>query len=391
MATYIGAKTIRKRESWQSSSRQNNQAAKAREVPIDKIMLAVVLGLTVFGLLMVYSASAMIADKLHNDQFHFFVRQGVWAMAGLIGMAITMKIDYRFYKKPAVILPALYFTIVLLVTVFFFPKLNNAHRWILFKGFSLQPSEIAKLAVVAFLAYYLEKYASRVNDFYKVFVPTAAMTLFIVALVAGEPDLGTALMIFIAFIVLLFQASVPIRHMLTLALPVVPALVGMLVFVPWRLQRLLDFLDPWKNEQTSGYQVVQSLISIGSGGINGLGFSQGRQKLFFLPSPHADFIFGVIGEELGLIGALALVAAFGVLAWRGFKAARHAPDMFGNLLGIGLTVLITAQAFFNISVALSLVPTKGIPLPFISAGGSSLAITLAACGILLNISKHEGA
>lgn len=391
MATYIGTKAIRRKESWQPSSGQSNNASKGREVPIDKLLLAVVLGLTVFGLLMVYSASAMIATKVHNDQFHFFVRQGVWAIAGLLGMAITMKIDYRFYKKPAVVIPLLYFTIILLIAVFFFPRLNNAHRWILVKGFSLQPSEIAKLALVAFLAYYLEKYTSRVNDLWKVFIPTAGVTLFIVTLVAAEPDFGTALMIFTAFVVLLFQAGVPFRHLLTLAIPVIPALVGMLVFVPWRLQRLLDFLDPWQNEKTSGYQVVQSLISIGSGGINGLGFSQGRQKLFFLPSPHADFIFGVIGEELGLIGAVALVAAFGVLAWRGFKAAKHAPDKFGNLLGIGLTVLIITQAFFNISVALSLVPTKGIPLPFISAGGSSLAITLAACGILLNISKHEGA
>lgn len=315
----------------------------------------------------------------------------MWAIVGLLCMAVTMKIDYRFYKNRAFIFFALYLTIVLLCAVFFFPKVNNAHRWILVKGFSLQPSEVAKLALVAFLAYYLEKHASRVQDYKKVFLPTTMITFLIVGLVGAQPDLGTALMIFITFAVILFQACVPIRHLAMLAIPVVPALVGMLVFVPWRLQRLLDFLNPWKNEQTSSYQVVQSLIAVGSGGINGLGFSQGKQKLFFLPSPHADFIFGVIGEELGLIGSIALVAAFGAFAWRGFKAARHAPDRFGNLLGIGLTVLITAQAFFNISVALSLVPTKGIPLPFISAGGSSLAITLAACGILLNISKHEGA
>ncbi|MEW6130890.1 MAG: putative lipid II flippase FtsW [Acidobacteriota bacterium] len=388
MATYTG--TVR-RESKQLSLWKNQPSTKTREVPIDKILLAIVLGLTVFGLLMVYSASAMLADKLHNDQFHFFVRQGMWAVVGLFGMAMTMKIDYRLYKKRAFILFALYMTIVLLCAVFFFPKVNNAHRWILFKGFSLQPSEVAKLALVAFLAYYLEKYANRVEDYKKVFIPTAVTTLLIVGLIGAQPDLGTALMIFITFAVVLYQACVPIRHLATLAIPVVPALVGMLVFVPWRLQRLLDFLNPWKNEQTSSYQVVQSLIAVGSGGINGLGYSQGKQKLFFLPSPHADFIFGVIGEELGLIGSIALVAAFGAFAWRGFKAARHAPDRFGNLLGTGLTVLITAQAFFNISVALSLVPTKGIPLPFISAGGSSLAITLAACGILLNISKHEGA
>ena len=178
--------------------------------------------------------------------------------------------------------------------------------------------------------------------------------------------------------------------MMMLAVPVVPALIIMLVFVPWRFQRLIDFLDPWQNQTGSSYQVVQSLISIGSGGIQGLGFAQGKQKLGYLPSPHTDFIFAVIGEELGLIGAATVVAMFALLAWRGFRAARSAPDMFGQLLGTGLTVLIIAQAFFNISVALSLVPTKGIPLPFISAGGSSLAISLVASGILLNISKHEG-
>jgi cell division protein FtsW len=168
----------------------------------------------------------------------------------------------------------------------------------------------------------------------------------------------------------------------------VPALVYMLVFVPWRLQRLLDFLDPWKNQTTSSFQVVQSMIAIGSGGSSGVGFAQSKQKLFYLPAPHTDFIFAVIGEELGLIGAITLVLLFALLAWRGFKAARCAPDMFGQLIAMGLTVMITAQALFNVSVTLSLVPTKGITLPFISYGGSSLAISLFAAGVLLNVSKH---
>ncbi|HWN98096.1 MAG TPA: FtsW/RodA/SpoVE family cell cycle protein, partial [Blastocatellia bacterium] len=205
--------------------------------------------------------------------------------------------------------------------------------------------------------------------------------------VALEPDLGTALALGVVFVVVMFQAGTPLRYLATLALPVVPAMVAMLL-VPWRFQRILAFLDPWKYQSTWGFQPVQSMIAIGSGGTSGVGFAAGKQKLFYLPAPHTDFIFAVIGEELGLIGAVTLVLLFGLIAWRGFRAARFAPDLFGQLLAVGLTTMIVAQALFNISVTLSLVPTKGIPLPFISAGGSSLAISLFAAGVLLNVSKH---
>lgn len=390
MATYIGAKARGGRDRRQPMRWQANGAAKSNALPVDKIMLAVVLGLTLFGLVMVYSASAMLAQRNFGTQFHFLLRQGGWALAGLVAMAIAMRIDYRHYKRSTVVLPALYFTIVLLVVVLFMPEVNNTHRWIRFGGLSLQPSEIAKLALVAFLAYFLEKRAEEVNQFKRVFLPTALLSMLIIGLIGAEPDFGTALILFIVFAALLFHANVPIKHLATIAIPILPAVTGMLLFVPWRLQRLIDFLDPWKNQQTSGYQVVQSLIAIGSGGINGLGFAEGKQKLFYLPSPHTDFIFAVIGEELGLIGSMTLVLLFGLLAWRGFRASRSAPDLFGQLVAMGVTVLIIAQAFFNISVALSLLPAKGIPLPFISAGGSSLAISLFASGVLLNISKHEG-
>jgi cell division protein FtsW len=390
MATYVGAKTNRGREKWQPTLWQSNGASKSNALPVDKIMLAVVLGLTLFGLVMVYSASAMLAQKNFGTQFHFLLRQGSWALVGLVAMAIAMRIDYRHYKRSTIALPALYFTIVLLVVVLFLPVVNNTHRWIRFGGLSLQPSEIAKLALIAFLAFFLEKRSQEVDMFKRVFLPTAIVSMGVIGLIAVEPDFGTALILFIVFAAMLFHANVPVRHLATIAIPIVPALIGMLLFVPWRLQRLIDFLDPWKNQQTSSYQVVQSLIAIGSGGVNGLGFAEGKQKLFYLPSPHTDFIFAVIGEELGLIGSVTLALLFGLLAWRGFKASRSAPDLFGQLVALGLTVLIVAQAFFNISVALSLVPAKGIPLPFISAGGSSLAISLFASGVLLNISKHEG-
>jgi cell division protein FtsW len=390
MATYVGAKTNRGRDDWQPPLWQSSSTSKSHALPVDKVMLAVVLGLTLFGLVMVYSASAMLAQQNYGSQFYFLLRQAGWALVGLVAMTIAMRIDYRNYKRSSIILPALYFTVVLLVIVLFMPTVNNTHRWIRFGGLSLQPSEIAKLALVAFLAYFLEKRAQEVQMFKRVFLPTALVSLLVVGLIGAEPDFGTMLILFIVFVAMLFHSNVPVKHLATIAIPVVPAVIGMLLFVPWRLQRLIDFLDPWKNQQTSSYQVVQSLIAIGSGGVKGLGFAEGKQKLFYLPSPHTDFIFAVIGEELGLIGSITLVLLFGLLAWRGFKAMRSAPDTFGQLVALGLTVLIIAQAFFNISVALSLVPAKGIPLPFISAGGSSLAISLFASGVLLNISKHEG-
>ncbi len=365
-----------------------SRAQSGRELPVDKVMLVIVLTLTLFGAVMVYSASAMLAEKNYGSQFYFLYRQGGWAIVGLVAMAVAMCIDYRHYRRPAVVFSLLGVTLVMLIVVLFLPKLNETHRWIRYGPVSLQPSEVSKLALIAFLAFFLERRAKEAESFKQVFLPVALVAGLVITLVAAEPDLGTAMALGVVFVAMMFQAGVPARYLATLAVPAVPALAGMLLFVPWRLQRLMDFIDPWKNQTTSGFQVVQSLIAIGSGGANGLGFAQGKQKLFYLPAPHTDFIFAVIGEELGLIGAAAIVILFGLLAWRGFRAARFAPDAFGQLLAIGLTVMIIAQAFFNISVTLSLVPTKGIPLPFISAGGTSLAISLFAAGVLLNISKH---
>ncbi len=365
-----------------------SRAQSGRELPVDKVMLVIVLALTLFGAVMVYSASAMLAEKNYGSQFFFLYRQGGWAIVGLVAMAVAMCIDYRHYRRPAVVFSLLGVTLAMLIVVLFLPKLNETHRWIRYGPVSLQPSEVSKLALIAFLAFFLENRAKEVEGFKRVFLPAALVAGLLIALVAAEPDLGTAMALGVVFIAMMFQAGVPARYLATLAVPAVPTLAGMLLFVPWRLQRLMDFIDPWKNQTTSGFQVVQSLIAIGSGGANGLGFAQGKQKLFYLPAPHTDFIFAVIGEELGLIGAAAIVILFALLAWRGFRAARFAPDAFGQLLAIGLTVMIIAQAFFNISVTLSLVPTKGIPLPFISAGGTSLAISLFAAGVLLNVSKH---
>jgi len=366
----------------------SRRAAAAREMSVDKVLLFVILALTLFGLVMVYSASAMLAQKRYGSQFYFLIRQSVWALVGLVGMAAAIRIDYRQYKRPGVALGLLVISIAMLLVVFFCPVVNGTHRWFRYGAASLQPSEIAKPALVLILAYFLERQADRISEFRVTFLPAACVAGMMMGLVALEPDLGTSLSMGLIFTVVIFVAGAKLRHLATMVIPAIPALAYMLM-VPWRFQRLMDFLDPWKNQTTSSFQTVQSLISIGSGGLTGLGFAQGKQKLFYLPSPHTDFIFAVIGEELGLIGAGLIIIAFGAVAWRGLRAARMAPDQFGQLLAMGLTVMIAAQAFFNISVALSLLPAKGIPLPFISCGGSSLAINLVAAGVLMNISKHS--
>src|SRR5215208_5807945 len=275
-----------------------------------------------------------------------------------------------------------------LMGVFAFSSTNGAHRWLKFPGFSLQPSEISKLSLIVFLAYFLEKRAGEEGDFWRTFLPCGVVTGSLAALVVIEPDFGTAMMLALIFTVVIYTAGARVLHLVMAAAPALVVAAGLLIFVPWRLKRLITFLDPWADQQGAGFQVVQSLIAIGSGGTNGLGFAQGKQKMLFLPFAHSDFIFAVVGEELGLVGAVAVVAVFALFLWRGVRTALLAPDRFGMLLSLGIVTSIVVQALFNISVVLSLVPTKGIPLPFISYGGSSLVPTLAAVGILLNVSQH---
>ena len=362
----------------------------ARKLYPDKWLFAATVGLTLFGVVMVYSASAMLAQSEHHSQYYYVIKQGVWTGIGFVVMLAAMQIDYRHYKSPRIVYGLLLLTTLLLLAVFAFGKVNGAHRWIKFSGFSVQPSEISKLTIAIFLAYFLEKRAGEEHQFFRTFVPCGIATAWLAGLVVAEPDFGTALMLAIVFVVLTYSAGARLSHLAIAAAPALLIAVGLLVFVPFRMRRLVTFLDPWADPQNSGFQVVQSLIAIGSGGPNGLGFAQGKQKMLFLPFAHSDFIFAVISEELGLVGALAVVLVFALFLWRGLRAALHAPDRFGMLLSIGIVSCIVAQALFNISVVLSLVPTKGIPLPLISYGGSSLVPTLAAIGILLNVSQHSG-
>jgi cell division protein FtsW len=360
----------------------------ARKLQADKWLFAATAGLALFGIVMVYSASAVMAQAENGNQYHYVIKQGIWTAIGFGAMLLMMQFDYQRLRDKRIVYGLLGVTAVLLLAVFAFPRINGAHRWIRLAGFSIQPSELSKIALAIFLAYFLEKRAGEEGSLLRTFVPCIVVTGVIAALILKEPDLGTALMLAVICVVMCFTAGARLLH---LGLAAAPALVigaGMLLFVPWRFQRLVTFMNPWADQQDKGFQVVQSLIAIGSGGTAGLGFAQGKQKMFFLPFAHSDFIFAVVGEELGLFGALAVVTMFGILLWRGVRAALRAPDRFGMLLGLGLVMAIVVQALFNISVVLSLVPTKGIPLPFISYGGSSLVPTLMAMGILLNISQQ---
>jgi cell division protein FtsW len=363
----------------------------ARKTQADEWLFAGTVALALFGVIMVYSASAVVAaaEKGHS-QYYYVARQGGWTVIGLLAMWAGMRFDYGRLRNGRLAYGLLLLTALLLVAVFAFPAINGARRWIRMSGvFSLQPSEISKLALAIFLARFLERRAGREGEFWATFVPAVAVTGVLALLIVAEPDLGTSLMLAVVCTSMLFTAGARLKHMALAAAPALVGVAGLLLFVPWRLKRVLVFLDPWADPQGSGYQVVQSLLAVGSGGVHGLGFTEGRQKMFFLPFAHSDFIFAVVSEELGLFGGLAVIALFGLFLWRGMRAALGAPDRFGMLLGVGIVTGIVAQALFNMSVVLSMLPTKGIPLPFISYGGSSLVPTLFAVGVLLNISQQS--
>jgi cell division protein FtsW len=360
----------------------------ARKLAPDKWLFAATIGLALFGVVMVYSASAVIAAKENGNQFYYVIKQGVWVAIGFGVMLLMMQFNYQQLKSRRLVYGSLLLCTFALMGVFAFSAINGAHRWLKFPGFSMQPSELAKLSLIIFLGYFLEKRAGEEGDFWRTFLPCGIVTGWLAALVVIEPDFGTAMMLVLIFTVMIYTAGARVLHLAMAAAPALIVAAGLLIFVPFRMKRLIVFLDPWADQQGAGFQVVQSLIAIGSGGSNGLGFAQGKQKMLFLPFAHSDFIFAVIGEELGLVGALAVVAVFALFLWRGVRTALLAPDRFGMLLSLGIVTSIVAQALFNISVVLSLVPTKGIPLPFISYGGSSLVPTLAAVGILLNVSQH---
>jgi cell division protein FtsW len=301
---------------------------------------------------------------------------------------VLMRIDYRKYKHPAVVFTLLGLTTVLLVAVLFLDRSHNTHRWIRFGVLSFQPSELAKPALILFLAFFLETRTAAIDDWRRTLVPAVLPSLIFSLLIVKQPDLGTALVCMAMTASVLFVAGMELKYLGYGVLASLPALYYLLFHVGFRRQRMLAFMNPWADPQGAGFHMIQSLIAVGTGGITGIGLMEGKQKLFYLPEPHTDFIFAVIAEELGLLGTMAVVGLFGVFCYRGMRAAIRTSDLYGRFLAIGITSTVAIQAFFNISVVLGLLPTKGIPLPFISYGGSSLFITLACVGVLLNISQQ---
>jgi cell division protein FtsW len=362
----------------------------ARKLKSDKLLFTSTLVLVCASLVMVYSSSAVIGlEQYHQRPTYFLWKQATFALLGLALMPLLMKVDYRNYRQPLVIWTALGLIGAALVgTLVFGPRLNGARRWFGIAGVGVQPSEFAKIVVVFFVAAILERRMERIDDLRFSLVPVGIVLGSVVGLIMLQPDLGTALSIIVIVAAMVFAAGINYRYIVGLLLVSLPAAYVVLMGADYRRRRMTVFLNPWEDPLGNGFQVIQSLIAVGSGGVFGRGLMAGVQKLFYLPYPHTDFIYAVIGEELGLVGTTVVLACFCVIAWRGLRTAMRAPDRFGAFLALGLTAMIVVQAFFNISVVLGLLPTKGIPLPFVSFGGSSLLASMIGMGILLNVSQH---
>ncbi len=359
----------------------------ARKLVFDRGLFATVLLLTGLGLVMVYSASMVLARGSGSSYNPLFVKQSIAAFLGLAAMLAAMHVDYRKLRRPIVIYSLMLGVVVLLIAVLFTPTLNNTRRWFFIAGISVQPSELAKLVLIPYIAYQIDRKSDRL-DSYAFLVPCAGATALLAGLIVLGRDLGTTVLVCAPPLVMLFLAGLRIRYLVAGGVFLLPMAAIAVLSEPYRFKRFTAFLAPEADPLGAGFQPLQSLIAIGSGGVFGLGPGNSLQKLYFLPSPHADFIFSIVGEELGLLGALGLVALFAVFLWRGVVAGQRAPDLFGRYLAWGFTSLVVMQALIHISVALSLLPTTGIPLPLISHGGSSLATTLVACGLVLNVSQH---
>ncbi len=360
----------------------------AKRVSVDKWLFTVTLLLVFVGLVMIFSASAVVAKERFGSAYTFVLRQLIWAVAGIIVMFGLMNVDYKKYKSPAIVFSVVGVTTLLLIAVFFLDRSHNTHRWIKFGAFSFQPSELAKPAIILFLAYFLETRTKMMDDWRHTLLPAVFPTVFFTGLIVLQPDLGTAMAICAITGAVLYVAGMNLKYFGWAVLGSIPALYVLVFRTPWRMKRMLAFVDPYADPQGAGFHMIQSLIAVGTGGFTGLGLMEGKQKLFYLPEPQTDFIFAVISEEFGLIGAAFIVSLFAIFCWRGIRIALRTKDNYARFLATGITAMVGVQAFFNISVVLGLLPTKGIPLPFISYGGSSLFLTLATVGVLLNITQQ---
>ena len=360
----------------------------AKRVSVDRWLFTVTMLLVFVGLVMVFSASAVMARERFGSPYAFLLKQLIWASAGLLAMVVAMRVDYRRYKHPALVFSLLGLTTLLLISVFFLDRSHNTHRWFRVDAFSFQPSELAKPVLILFLAYFLEGRSKTMDDWRNTLAPAAAPVVVLLGLIVLQPDLGTAIASAGIAACILYVAGMRLRYFgYAFGASLVP-LYFLIFHVNWRRDRILAFLNPYADRQKTGFHIVQSLIAVGTGGVTGTGLMEGKQKLFYLPEPHTDFIFAVTAEELGLLGAMFVVTFFAIFLWRGMRASWRTDDVFGRYLAVGITSMVVLQAFINISVVLGMMPTKGIPLPLVSYGGSSLFVTLACVGVLLNITKQ---
>ncbi len=363
----------------------------ARTLKSDKWLLGATLVLLGVSLVMVFSASARWADVRLNSQYTILIKQGIFITLGLVLLLVGMRIDYHHYRKPWVIWSVLGGTLVLLLAVFGFSPINGTRRWISLPGLTLQPAELAKLAAVFFTAGLLERRMHRVNDPAYALLPIGILVAVLAGLILLQPDFGTSAALTGVVLAMVFAAGLSMRYVTAAVAGLMPLAALAIWLEPYRWERFTIFLDPERDPFGAGFQLRQSLIAVGSGGPLGRGLMEGVQKLFYIPEPHSDFIYAVVGEELGLLGTVAILICFTLIALRGLRASMYAPDRLGALLAVGLTAMLAAQAFVNLSVVIGLLPTKGIPLPFVSNGGSSMLVSCFAMGILLNVSQYASA
>jgi cell division protein FtsW len=360
----------------------------ARKLKSDPVLFLTTILLVALSIVMVYSASAVVALQRYQQPNLFLAKQVTLAALGIAVLGLVMRVDYRVYREPVFIWSSLGIVGLCLIAVLFSPPVNNARRWFSVGGLGIQPSELAKLAAIFFIAALLERRMHRINEVRYSLVPIGVVVAALVGLILLEPDFGTSMSLALIAAVMVFAAGLNYTYILGAVLTVGPIVAVVAMGAAYRRRRLLAFLNPWEDPLGDGFQIIQSLIAVGTGGISGRGLMNSVQKLFYLPEPHTDFIYAVIAEEFGLIGATLVLACFGIITWRGLRVAVRAPDAFGSLVALGLTTMVAVQAFVNMSVVLGLLPTKGIPLPLVSAGGSSLVMSLLGMGVLLNVSQH---
>jgi len=359
-----------------------------RKLRPDPWLFGAVVVLVSVGVVMVYSASAIVAADRFQDPHFFLKKQLVWAVLGFGSLWAAMTLDYHRLENAVV--PLLALSLALLVLVLIPPvgqEINGTRRWLRWGVISFQPAELAKLSLVGYLAFFFSRQQA-LRSFWTDQVPPLLVASAMAGLVLLQPDLGSTVTLLVLAFGLLFLAGARARLIALVAVSALPLLALAVAMAPYRWQRIVTFLDPWADPRGRGFQMIQSYLALGSGGWLGRGLGESKQKLFYLPEPHTDFIFAIIGEEMGLVGSLAVVGLFAVLVWRGLRIGLRAPDPFGVYLALGLTLLLACQTLANLGVVTGILPTKGLPLPFISFGGSAILTTMVATGALLNISQH---